>query len=477
MTMGPHILLITTDQLRRDALPLYGNHAIDTPGIDRIARRGTTFDAAYTPSHLCMPARCALLTGRYPHRNGSYSNFRPTALTPQTPTLYNTLRSAGYTTGHIGKCHYTNTPYHRARLDQTIEGEPVKDFILSLGLDHLDLQNGKLNSLWFWNDYSRELEEAGYLDAYRQAVADPQAAKVLLFPGPAQWHPDAWVGRKGVEYLSRLDAAQPSFTWVSFSGPHYPVDPPAEYLDRVRVERLPPRRLKDGDLEDPSKIQHDAYVGGPVKVGCEARQWAPGKACRNYDEAFWHRLSHYYHANVALIDDWVGQLLDAAEKQFGDNLLVVFTADHGEMLGHHGIWAKNRCGYQDVLKIPFTVCGPGFAADTRSHARINHLDLMPTFLEAADADCPPTDGHLLRESIANGGRRYIITEADGFVTIQDDHCKLIELKHPQGNKCELYDLKKDPDEFTNLADDPAYTSVLAELRERVINHFTATCLH
>jgi arylsulfatase A-like enzyme len=466
----PHILLITMDQLNRAALSCCGVTALVTPNLDRLAATGTQFDHAYTASHLCLPSRCAILTGQYPHRSGAYSNFRPRALKPELPNLYNRLRAGGYTTGHVGKCHYSPAPYHLSRPDATIDREPMKEFFLSLGLDHLDLQNGKHNSIWFWNDYSRELDAAGYLPAYRDACWDKKHGKVFVFPGPADWHPDAWVGRKAVEYLHRLAPGLPSFTWVSFSGPHYPMDPPAEYLDRVDAAKIGLGVWQDGEFDDPGKIQYEGFHGGPTG-GTEGRWFDGSGACQTLSEEYRRRYRHYYFANVVLIDDWIGRVLAAAEARFKENLLVVFTSDHGDMLGNHRLTAKNRCAYEDVLRVPLFVRGPGFLP-ARSAARVSLLDVMPTCLAAAGVECPPVDGGDLRVT----NRRHIITEAEGFVTVQDERFKYIQSREAGGVRCELYDLQNDPHEFTNLARHPAHAPVLAELRARVVDHFVGTVL-
>jgi arylsulfatase A-like enzyme len=465
-----HILLITMDQLSREALSCYGATALTTANLDRLAATGTQFDNAYTASHLCLPSRCAILTGQYPHRSGAYSNFRQCALKPELPNLYNRLRAAGYTTGHIGKCHYSPAPYHLTRPAATIDREPVRDFYLSLGLDHLDLQNGKHNSIWFWNDYSRELEAAGHLAAYREACWDKKLGKVFVFPGPAEWHPDAWVGRKGVEYLDRLAPDRPSFTWVSFSGPHYPLDPPAEYLARVDAGKVGLGVWQENEFDDPGKIQYEGFHGG--KTGGTEGRWFDGSgACKTFTAEYRQRYRHHYFANVVLIDDWIGRLLDGAEARFGDNLLVLFTSDHGDMLGNHRLTAKNRCAYEDVLRVPLLVRGPGFPAQ-RSPARVSLLDIMPTCLRAAGVEMPPVDGRDLRVS----DRRHIITEAEGFMTIQDERYKYIQSREAEGVRCELYDLEEDPHEFVNLVRQPEHLPVLAALRARLVEHFMDTVL-
>ena len=166
----PPIVLITADELIREALGCYGNRTIATPNIDRLATDGLKFERAYTVSPWCLPARCSMLTGLLPHNSGAYSNFRKCSLDTGVPNLYTELRSLGYTTAHIGKCHYAPVPYDEKRPDRTLPYDEFRDYYLRLGMDHLDLQDDKQVSVWFYDDYAKELDEAEYLDAYREAT-------------------------------------------------------------------------------------------------------------------------------------------------------------------------------------------------------------------------------------------------------------------------------------------------------------------
>jgi hypothetical protein len=146
-------------------------------------------------------------------------------------------------------------------------------------------------SVWFRDDYAEELDQAGHLEAYRAKVWDKDAAKVFTFPAPAEWHPDAWVGRKAVERINAADQDRPQFTWVSISGPHFPFDPPAEYLDRVD-----PESIKDpvitGDLDDPDRMHYWSRHGAPGR-------WIESGRNDRYDADYWRRLRANYYANVA----------------------------------------------------------------------------------------------------------------------------------------------------------------------------------
>ena len=466
----PHILLITADELRKDALSCYGNEAVRTPNLDRFAMEAIQFQKAYAASPWCLPSRCALLTGLYPHNSGAYSNFRKCELSTGVPNLFQMLKQGGYTTSVHGKCHFAPVPYNRTKPDVTLPYDEFRNYYLSLGIDHLDLQDDKQVSVWFYDDYAKELEAAGYLAAYRRDTWDRSKAKVFPFPGPVEWHPDSWVGRKAVEFIERHPQDQPLFCWVSFSGPHYPFDPPQAYFDRVVMTKDKPRKMKAGEFDDERRIHHRSYHGDGrgIADGCGP---APNHAQKNYSEAYWHNLRKSYYANVALIDDQIGRVLDAFRRRFGNDALIIFTADHGEMLGNHGIWGKGDCGYEDVLNVPLLVQYPGERQHTTTDAKVMLTDMMATCLKAAGLPQIPTDGGDFKEVIERGGHRYVFSEGEGFVTVSDGELKYIHVSKPGRECCELFDLKNDPDEFDNVIDRSEYAQKLAELRHAINNLF------
>jgi len=304
MTPSPtprHVVLITMDEMRMDALSCYGCEAIETPNLDRLAAQGTLFRNGYCASPVCLPSRYSIITGQYPHANGFYSNLTEKRMQPGTPNLYNLLRDRGYRTAHVGKCHYTGAPYHLVERKATVDAEPIKGYYMSLGMTHLDLQNDKNNSQWFWDDYSRECELAGYLEPWRNAIRYENNNQVFAFPGPAEWHPDAWVGRKAVEYVTTQEGSRPNFLWVSFSGPHYPFDPPKEYLDRVREDKIGVGHWAPDEFQTPDKVHYFKKKG---LKGDECLVFgAEGAFPEERGDEYWFQLRKHYYANIVLMDD------------------------------------------------------------------------------------------------------------------------------------------------------------------------------
>ncbi|MEA5014310.1 MAG: sulfatase-like hydrolase/transferase [Candidatus Limiplasma sp.] len=470
----PAVILITCDELRRDTLGCYGNQAIETPHIDQLAQTGIRMDNFYTVSPWCLPARCSILTGQYPQRSGAYSNFRPCPLDTGIDNVFKGMKRGGYATSLFGKCHFAPVPYDQARPDATLPYDSFRDYYLSLGIDTLALQDDKNVSMWFYDDYSKELDEAGYLEECRRVNwLKKEHATVYEFPAPAQWHPDAWVGRKAAEHIRSAPKDQPLFTWISFSGPHYPYDSPKEYLGRVDESKLFPRVMKPGELDDPGRIHHKSFHGGGNIDGTNN---APHKGCKYYSEEYWRRLRISYNANVALIDDMVGDILEAAHQQYGDNCLVIFTADHGEMLGNHGLWGKHNCGYEEVWKIPMLLRFPHQREQSVSASIANLNDIFPTVMQAAGLEAPNVDGKPLQTQLENGGMDYTFAEGEGYLAVTDGSMKYIHVEKPGEHYRELLDRRADPQEFDNQLGKAEYAPEASRLQEQLINHLMQTVL-
>ena len=226
--------------------------------------------------------------------------------------------------------------------------------------------------------------------------------------------------------------------------------------------------MKEGELADSGRIHHRNFYG-PGNI--DGAGQAPDKACMNFTEDYWERLRENYNANVALIDDKVGEILSAVTEQYGDNTLIFFTADHGEMLGNHGLWGKHNCGYDEVWRIPMFAkfpCGEGMK---RMDSLVNLTDILPTCLDAAGLPQIESDGQSL---FGHGGateRDYTFAEGEGYIACTDGRYKYIHVQKKGENYRELLDRRSDPNEFNNLIEAPSCREASDRLREKVIEHF------
>lgn len=471
----PDIVLIQADQLHKNALSCYGNDAIDTPNIDSIAKNGIKYDNAYTSSPWCLPARASIATGLYPRNNDVSTNYAgwDGRMDPELPNIYKLLKTRGYTTSHIGKVHYAPMPFDKRDPDEMSAYDKHREYYNKLGIDELVIQDDKNVSMWCYDDYSKELEKAGHLDAYREKYWNDDNDHVFLFPGPAEWHPDSWVGQQAVDVIENHDPESPSFSWISFSGPHWPFDPPEQYLGNVDADRMEPRTKAADEYEDPEKIHYSSYHGCTPVRRIDANSVID--ATKEYSEEFWKTLREYYLANVTLIDDMVGDILRAIEENMGDDVLVVFMSDHGEMMGNHSLWGKHNGGYEDVLNVPLAINGPTIEAANRDD-RVMVTDVTATCLAAAGVDPSEKDGGDLLDDSEEVGRDYIIAEGGGFTAFTDGQYKYVQLQQDGKSFTELYDLESDPDELNNVVDSREYLQELSNIRKTLLETYIGSAI-
>ncbi|MGH3658092.1 MAG: sulfatase family protein, partial [Micromonosporaceae bacterium] len=397
---------------------------------------------------------------------------------------------AGYHTAHVGKCHYAPVPYGDTRPDRTLPYDDFHAYYRSLGIDELRLQDDKQVSVWFMDDYAKELEAAGYLEAYREAVWNRANAKVFTFPGPTEWHPDSWVGRNTVDVLNNHSHDEtPLFLWASFSGPHFPFDPPTEYLDRVDTSALGEPAVDPDEFATPDRLHYRSFHG-------PHQGWIEGGTWHHRTPDYWTKLRHHYAANIALIDDHIGDIITTAETHHGNNLAIIFTTDHGEMLGNHGFWGKNNGYYQDVLNTPLIYRRPHQAqAGTRSDRLTSAIDIYPTLTShitkpALQTDTPdsgdpeytattgnPTTGHRPDgRHLDQPGHSHVYAEGERFLTITNGSHKLVHAHRDNHTYTELFHQPTDPTETHNLAGHPDHTQAQHHLTTTALTDLIATTL-
>lgn len=457
----PSILFITTDEQHLDTV-YRTDMPYALPGLHSLMARSDVYTQAYSASPVCLPARCTWMTGLMPHRNGCISNNYGATLPLQLPNLFTSMKAGGYATSLHGKCHFVPCPYPAVRKYLTQEYEHFKVYYQALGMDHLDLQDDKNISLWYYDDYSTEMEKAGLLAEYRDRfMTSIQPGTLPDYPHAKETHPDSWTGERALAYLDRCTPEDAHFMWVSFSGPHYPMDAPSDYNARIDMDRDIPRRWREGEWDDHTKHGHMGYWGtGP---STEGSGHAIDHAQKNYTPAYWRTWREKYYANVVQIDDYIDRIIRKAEGIWGDDLYIVFTADHGDMMGNHSLWGKNSALYNDVLRVPLVVHRPGQTARRDVSQTVSSAEVFPTLLEMGACDIPEgLDGTTLATMEEQGGRDVILSLCEGRVAIIKDDLKLcvngvgFELTKDSKIYRELYDLTRDPDEFENLYDDPAY---------------------
>ena len=445
-----NVVLILSDQHRRDAMGCAGHPMVRTPNLDRLASQGVRFERAYAASPVCGPCRSATFTGRHVHRCGALTHapqhlHRDMGL----PTMGHAFRDAGYTTAAFGKLHVAGeTDDNDLGFDQRalrIYTPTANDYQHTVGLEN------------FWKYCS-------YLPRYRPSPQhesrngyNPTNAPIDL---PDELLFDHMVADRSLAFL-RQRGDEPFFLSVGFEKPHTELYAPArfhEMYDPADVE-LPtdiwhPRdRLPStiNDNPDFPIVTRDAYTDDELRA-CVAA----------------------YYANVSYLDEQVGRVLDGLDELgLRDNTLVIYASDHGENLFNHGLVQK-QCFFEPAVGAPMIVRRPREERPGRACADLaSLLDLFPTLLDATGVDGPKDlDGVSLLPRLEDDDDRplrdavfselYLYGAAERMV--RTERWKYV---HSQGDTHQLYDLRHDPGELRNLIDDPAHAAIAHELDDLV----------
>ncbi len=450
----PNILLMMTDHQRWDALGASGNPVIQTPNLDRLAARGVMFDTAFTPSAVCAPARAALMSGYSPSHNHFTSNGH--FLGDQEDTLPALLNQAGYCTQGLGKMHFKSPGNGFTRPWETTYG--FHDIVFSEETRWVR-QARDMKSVVF-DDYDRFLLKRGLWGWDIQGSIGYNEIKPLISPLPEEYGVTAWLGNLTTDWLKE-ERQEPFFLFSSFVKPHPPYNPPENWASMYEPYTLPP----------PVRAPHELCRENPLYADLRRR-----RGWDLYSEHAERLARAYYYADVSLIDKYVGRILDTLDEQgLADNTYVIFTSDHGDMLGDHWLWFKSM-GYDGSARVPLIVAGPDLPQGQCVRGQvINTLDIFATILARAGVptpsnrpsrdlleyvrgDHPATSGYAVNEVGQMGRRCRSIRTADWLYTHWEG-----------GGYEELYDLRRDPYQMEDVSKSPGRARICRELRTTIID--------
>lgn len=440
----PNILLILADQWRGDHLGIEGHPVLAVPNLDRLGTEGAHFRRAYSECPSCIPARRTLFSGQAPDAHGMVGMKGNVPWHP-AHTLPGELARAGYQTEMIGKLHLFPQRklygFHHLQLAEASQRERDNDYVDWLtrdgGLPHeFGVAHGVSPNGW--------VGRPSHLPEHKTHTS--------------------WCVNQAMEFLTKRDPTAPFFLNVSFIEPHPPLTPPAHYYERYM------------DLDLPEPVIGDWAPDVPPGKGQDVNAWFV-----NLDKETMRRCRAAYYGLMSHVDDQIARLLDFM-RLYGhlQDTLVLFTSDHGEMLGDHHHYRK--CfPYEGSAKIPFLLRGPrwmGLRTGVRTDAPIGLQDVMPTLLDAAGLDIPPTvTGRsvlpLLRESTSSDWREAIHGEHSGLYSYELGNHFLVGEREKyiwwsQTGREQLFDLVRDPQELHDLSLDVDAEQRLAPWRSRLI---------
>lgn len=444
----PNVLIVMYDQLTPGALGCYGNPATKAPHIDRLAAEGVVFDAAYTNSPLCTPARYCMMTGQLPSATRGYDNAAYLAST--VPTFAHYARSAGYRTVLSGKMHFVGPDQlHGFEERRTTDIYPA-DFGWTPDWRAAD------ERIDWWYHNMDSVTGAGVAEVTNQ----------LLFDDEVGFH-----AVRALHDLARSADERPFLLVASFTHPHDPYVTRQEYWDRYEGVDIPMPVVSADEVDLDPHTQR-------LRDACDMdRTTITDDDVRDARRA--------YMGNISYVDDWTGKLVGTLESLgLSDDTVVVLLADHGDMLGERGLWYKMNF-FEGSTRIPLVVHAPGRFAPRRVSSPVSLVDVLPTIVElaggsASDAVEPLAGRSLVPLCAGEYEARTVIGEyaAEGacapIVMIRRDDLKFV---HCPVDPDQLYDLAVDPHERVNLATDPAHTDIVATFRAEVAERWDLARFH
>ncbi|MFW5474933.1 sulfatase-like hydrolase/transferase [Knoellia sp. CPCC 206450] len=465
---APNVLMLCTDQQRFDALGAAGNPHIHTPNLDRLADEGVLFESCYVQNPVCSPSRASLMTGRYVPNHGLHANG--VDLDPGTELFTRRLADSGYDCGLVGKLHLASC--HGGRLEPRVD-----DGFRVFRWAHDPYPGSSENAYHRWLRASHpELHDA----AMRGDEGDPTWDTM-----PTEAHYSRWIGDETIDFLTTSrHKDKPFFFVANFFDPHHGFGAPQEYVDLYDPASLPRPVTTEDELsskppifEDASKKSYAGHARGFVE----------------YTEDELQEVRAAYYAMVTLVDAEVGRILDALDAEgLADDTIVVFTSDHGEMLGDHRLMLKGPFMYDCAVRVPLIIRWPGHVQPGRRTELVQWVDLAPTFLDAAGVEAPSTfQGASLLPLLggdADGWRDWALCQYRDsghsydppvhVTMLRHDHWKLV-VHHgspasARARTGELYDLDADPQELTNLWADADHAGTRADLQSLLLDVLVAT---
>jgi arylsulfatase A-like enzyme len=466
-----NILFITSDQQHWSALG-YLNPEVSTPNLDRLVRRGTIFQRAYTVNPTCTPTRASWITGLYPSQHGAYS--LGTKLMEHVPTVGDIFQEHGYQTTLVGKAHFQ--PLKGTDQFTSLESYPILhdlDFWRNFhgpfyGFQHVELARNHTDESHAGQHYALWMEEKGYKDWRKYFLPGHDHLEAgQPWEIPEEIHYNAWIAERTNALMAQYSQDdQPFFLWASFFDPHPQYMVPEPYASMYNPESVTVPEHRPGEFNDKPPYFKFSQQENP---DFSAYQEADGNGIHGAGSHLRSRETKAkniatMYGMMTMLDKYIGKILDKLDELgLAENTLVCFTSDHGDFWGQHGLVAKAIHHYEDLLRIPLVVSMPGtIPQGVQSSALQSTLDLPQTFLSFAGLPVPRSmtgvDESAVWTGEVEGLRQHVMVENQhqpstmNMRTYINQRYKLtVHFNHKFG---ELYDLEEDPGEYTNLWDHP-----------------------
>lgn len=437
----PNVLFIISDDLTATALSCYGNTVCKTPNIDRLASQGTRFTKAYCQGTYCGPSRASFMSGYYPHAIKMLGYGSPRPAIGERATWAQHFKNNGYYTARVSKIFHMGVP---GGIEKGTDGA-----------DDPASWTERFNSAgpeWKAPGDGETLENNA--DGRKPGPVGGNTFVVVEADGNDLVHSDGKTAAKAVE-LIKQNRDKPFFLGVGFVRPHVPfVAPRKDYTDFLPYSRMQlPLKLED-DWADIPKAGINYKTSKNMKMDLRRQKKAVGG----------------YYASVAFMDRMVGQVLNGlTEAGLEDNTIVIFTSDHGYHLGEHDFWAKVSL-HDESAAVPLIIRMPG-KKPAVCHSLVELLDLYPTLSNLCGLEVPKhLQGKDISKMMTDPAKEVrsaaFSVNGKGFLLREQDWAYIAYGKNGQGDE-ELFDMKQDPKQFTNLAKDPKHAQIIARFQKQM----------
>lgn len=477
----PNVILLFSDQHNKSVMGFEGHPDVITPNLDKLASQSTVFERAYCTVGISAPSRMSLMTGLYPRTLGLFSNEGHTSVTDKDAvSLATVFQNNGYDTFAFGKRHLEGV---------VDEGWTVKK-------DHL-YKKGE-------NTYVEWIEEQGYLHEFAIDWASefgrgPNGSKEFnkkystadlgtrVSELPEGYTMEAWTAQNTIDMIrSRKNSDKPFFCWASFYRPHQPYNPQKKYLDLYDITSWGNGTRNGGSIKKPENFYHPIEFLPPALQDQRKgnnKVWNMDKAFN--DEQLWRNYIGAYYALVTEIDYWIGQIIKTLEDEgIADETIIIYTSDHGDFVGNHGMVEKCAIGhnvYEDILNVPLIFKYPGKKSKSKkNYELVSLVDLYPTLVELLDLQLPDNMKYELQgESLVNVifkdkpvKRKYLVSESWSQASVITERYKLGIWKdptivHPKNDYRDFgnmfFDYKKNRLEVENNYNDCKYKKKIKRL--------------
>ena len=445
MKKNPNILFFFTDMQRADTIHALGNPVIKTPNLDRLVKEGTAFTNCYSPSPVCIPARCCLQYGLYPQKTGLYINgMMPDDNGASYPEI---LGKNGYKTHAIGKCHFTPDPTAGRGFHSRMTQEET-----------IDAKN---------DDYCKFLKKNGFDNIEPHGFRSEMYYIPQVSTLPAEVHPTQWIGDRSIDFIEEnLSGENPWMMFSSFIHPHPPLAPPKPWHKLYRAPEMPhPNVPENSEL---------------LQTYINRHQNRYKYRDQGIDKNLVRTIKAFYYATISFVDYQIGRVIDSLEKTGQlENTIIIFSSDHGEYLGDYNCFGK-RSMHDSSSKIPLIIRYPkSFAENEICETPVSLIDIMPTMLSAAGIKTNEVelDGEDLSKIASGECEREVVFSQHGSAGKGIYMITSKEYKYfysAADDKEFLFDKISDPKETHNYAGNPFYIEKQNKLKNKLLDYLKST---